>query len=135
VLLARIMAGAGNRRDLRLRQNLSQFVLSCCRHNVASASDDVNDRRLDLAHEAPEFGRHKTVTDRGISLPNNAAIRTFPGPVAHICSKNVFTCSWAAVLLLREKLFLRCPAFFVLLLEPSGHPIRDFARTFRADVL
>src|SRR4030095_8091828 len=132
--LARVVSNSRDCNDLRLRQALSQFILSRSRHNRAAAPQYVNDRRFNLADEAPELRRDETIADGRIAFPDDAAIRSRFRSVMHVGAKDLVRGSRIAGFLLSEELVFGCPSLFVFPLQTSRHAIGDFARTFGADI-
>src|SRR5262245_10892332 len=86
ILFARIVARACDRHNLCLRQDFAEFGLCGGRYNRASSTQDVNDGRLDLSHKSPKLRWHESVTDRRITLPDNAPVRARFRPVVNVCS-------------------------------------------------
>src|SRR5262245_18312462 len=97
--LAGIVASVGNCHDLRLRQCLTEFLLSCGGNDGAASAQDVDDRGLDLAHKASEFRRYKAVADRRIALPDDSAVGSRLRSVMDVCAKNVFARAGISVFL------------------------------------
>src|SRR5439155_21773626 len=121
--------------DLDLRQGLAQFLLCFGRNDRAAPAEDVDDRRLDLAHEAPQLGWHETIPDFGIPLPDDAAIGARPGAVVRVCSKNIVRGTGIRGFELCEQFVFGCPALFVFLLYTVGQASGDLSRPLGADIL
>src|SRR5262245_42703879 len=133
-LLAWVVSKSWDCNDLRLTQDLLQFFLSRSRHNRAAASKYVNDRRFNLADEAPELRRDETIADGGIALPDDPAIRARFRSVMHVGAKDLVRGSRVRGFLLSEEFVFGCPSLFVFPLQTSRHSVRDFARTLGADI-
>src|SRR5262249_58187769 len=111
-LLARVVSHSRDCHDLRLRQYFSEFFLSRRRNNRAASAQYINDRRFDLADEAPEFCRYEAIPNGGIALPNDSSIGPWLRSLMHVSAKNLVSGSRISRPFLSGQLVFRCPSLF-----------------------